>query len=303
MSLNHGSSRIAGVTVSGTLTGPNPFHVWGEGSLSLLFFDVSVPFDATFGLGILAAVLQPADPWPLLSAAIGVLDNWAGDVARWGISLTSTVAGQLLDPGGAATLRQKVLPLSRALELFGEYEISGPDSFAVFGVTLGDDPAHVDPVSDFFVPGDFEKLSASDQLSRDSFELMHSGVRVDNGVRAPVDATKPASLAYQTKIIDSSWRVRTLPVRHLGLDTLIAAAESGAVGRAPSGRSRFARRDGRKAGVVIDAEEYTVATTDTLTGRPDIATGMTKGAARSALRRSGTSSLQVLPRFETELSG
>jgi hypothetical protein len=304
MSLNHGSSRIAGVTVSGTLTGPNPFHAWGEGSLSLLFFDVSVPFDATFGSITSVLDLLPLDPWGLLSTAIALLDNWTGPAgARRSVSLASA-AGTLVDPAGEATLRQKVLPLFRRLELFGQYAVSGPDTFKVAQVLLGPSQSQkqvqFSTVSDYFVPGDFEKLSATDQLSRDSFELMDAGVAVDSAVAAPVQDTKVATSGYQTKIIDSSWHARPLPVWHLGLAAQLAAAQSGSAG---TGRSRFARRDGRTAGVVLQPETYLVASTDTLTIRPDIAAPGTKGAALSALRHSAAQGIQVVPLSETESSG
>jgi hypothetical protein len=304
MSLNHGSHRIAGVTVSGTLTGPNPFHAWGEGSLSLLFFDVSVPFDATFGSSAGALELPPADPWPLLAAAIGSVENWASELStRRAVSLVSAaVGGPLLDPVGPATMRQKVVPLSRALEMFGQYAITGPDTFSVKQVLLGGQDASYAAVQEYFAPGDFERLSATDQLSRDSFELMAAGVRVDNGARAPLSATKVAGIGYQTKIIDSSWQVRTLPTFTLGLSAQLAATESGATTRSV-GRSRFARRDGRVAGVVLDPETYTVATVDTLAPRPDGGPGMTMGAARAALRANGATGLQVVPTHETEAAG
>jgi hypothetical protein len=306
MSLNHGSSRIAGVTVSGTLTGPNPFHAWGEGSLSLLFFDVSVPFDATFGSITSLLDLVPLDPWSLLSAAIRLLDNWTGQAgARRSVPLApATPAGTLVDPAGSATLRQRVLPLFRTLELFGQYAVKGPDTFGVAQVLLGTGQtpklAHFTTVTDYFAPGDFEKLSATDQISRDSFELMDCGVTVESAVAAPVDAVKVAGIGYQTKIIDSSWHARPLPVWHLGLAAQLAVAQSGS---AASGRSRFARRDGRTAGVVLQPETYLVASTDTLTARPDIAAPGTKGAALSALRRSAARGFQVVPRSETEPSG
>ena len=40
-------------------------------------------------------------------------------------------------------------------------------------------------VGDHFAPGDFEELSDTEKLSRDSFEEMHAGVRVgaDSGTR------------------------------------------------------------------------------------------------------------------------
>ncbi|GIH07765.1 hypothetical protein Rhe02_58320 [Rhizocola hellebori] len=299
VTLNRGSRRIAGVTVEGTLTGPNPFHVWGKASLSLLFFDISVPFDATFGLDWLVPELAATDPWGLLAQALALPDNWAVDAVRRGVSFVGTgAAGRLLDPGSAATLRQKVLPLARNLELFGQYEISGPASFTVTAVAIGTRPADFVPVNDFFTPGDFEKLSETDQLSRDSFELMQAGVRVDAGPVAPEAATKVASLEYQTKIIDSSWRVRSLPPVTIDRGIQLAAVRASSATQA-----RFARRDGRTGGVKLAPETYTVATTDTLGARPDIATAMTRGAALAALRGSGTAGLQVVPTYETETSG
>ena len=300
MTLSRGSRRIAGVTVSGTLTGPNPFHVWGKASLSLLFFDISVPFDAKFGLDWLVPELAATDPWGLLAEALALGDNWAVDAVRRGVSLVATGGtGRLLDPGGAATLRQKVLPLARTLEMFGQYEISGPATFTVTDVALGARSASFVPVTDFFTPGDFEKLSEADQLSRDSFELMQAGVRVDAGPVAPEAATKVASLEYQTKIIDSSWQVRTLPPVRIDRGIQLAAAQTGSA----AVQTRFARRDGRTGGVTLAPETYTVATTDTLGARPDIASGMTRGAALAALRGSGAAGLQVVPNYETETSG
>jgi hypothetical protein len=204
---------------------------------------------------------------------------------------------------GTATLRQKVLPLSRRLELFGQYAVAGPDTFKVADVMLGTKLANFEVVCDYFAPGDFEKLSATDQISRDSFELMDAGVVVQSSAVTSTDATKMASVAYQTKIIDSSWKVRKLPVFPLGLTAQLAATQSGPVAMGMAGRSRFARRDRRTAGVVLQPETYTVATTDTLTARPDIAAAMTRGAALSVLRRSGVSGLQVVPQHETESSG
>ena len=69
MSLCHGSSTIAGVQVQGTLSGPKPWHIKGKASISLLFFDISVPFDATFGDST-PNPLPSADPWPPLRDAI-----------------------------------------------------------------------------------------------------------------------------------------------------------------------------------------------------------------------------------------
>ena len=47
--LRSGSSVLASVHLDGKLSGPTPWHISGEASLSLLFFDVSVHFDKTWG--------------------------------------------------------------------------------------------------------------------------------------------------------------------------------------------------------------------------------------------------------------
>jgi len=144
MGLYHGSSRIAGITVTGTLTGPNPFHAWGKGSISFLFFDVSVPFDRTFGARRPDPELPPLDPWAPLADAIAAAWNWSSE-PRPGATVGVTVRGPdevpdllLLHPGGVATLRQKVVPFDRTLEKFGAYAISGPNRFGITDVLVGD---------------------------------------------------------------------------------------------------------------------------------------------------------------------
>jgi len=302
MTLNHGSSRIAGVTVDGTLTGPNPFHVKGEASLSLLFFDVSVPFDRTFGDRQPLPELPPADPWSLLRDAIALPENWTGDVTRSAsVSLTKATGAPdlvLLHPGGTASLRQRVLPFNRTLDHFGQFSIVGSLRFDVASVLVDGHPVPTTPVTDHFAPGDFENLSQSDQLSRDSFEEMDAGVRlVAPTVAAPT--VKAAKVEYETKLIDTKWRSRTLPRFPVLRDIQLAVSGTTV---APTGRARFARSQPRPPAVVLAPERYGVATTDTLALRDDIAAGMTKGAAIVALRHAvGAGGLQVIPEFEARV--
>jgi hypothetical protein len=313
MTLNRGSSRIAGVTVRGSLTGPSPFHAWGEGCVSLLFFDVCVPFDATFGERREAAELPPADPWPLLRDAIQMAENWTGELPPAtvvGVSLRPPDAApglMLLHPMGAATLRQRVAPLGRTLERFGQYAITGPDRFGIAGVRIGDRTVTSwAVVTDHFAPGDFENLSDTEKLSRDSFEQMDAGVRVGaTMVDAPVATMKTAALEYETKIIDAPWRSRRLPRFPLDrlVQLLVAGIGSKATSRlATSGRDRFGRTDPRPPGVVLDPERYSVATIDTLAARAEVAAGVSKGAAWSALKHAaGAEGLQVVPEHELEV--
>jgi hypothetical protein len=313
MSLNRGSRRLAGVTVSGTLTGPNPFHAWGEGCLSLLFFDICVPFDATFGERRDQPALPPADPWEPLRAAIGLAGNWSAELppgAAIGVTLRRPqgATGVLVHPMGVATLRQRVVPLNRTLERFGHFPITGPDRFDLVDVLVGDDPAGSwRTVTEHFAPGDFEALSPTEQLSRDSFEPMDAGVRVGSDtIAAPAEELKTAPLDYETRIIDAPGRVRPLgPFRPNRLVQVIGASTGAKARSVPGagGRGRFARDDGRRGGVRLDPERYTVATRATLAARVDVAADVTRGAAHLALKRAPAAAaraLQVVPAHELE---
>ena len=49
IALREGTSVIAGITLTGQLTGPSPWDAQGEASLSFLFFDIAVSFHVTWG--------------------------------------------------------------------------------------------------------------------------------------------------------------------------------------------------------------------------------------------------------------
>lgn len=313
MTLNRGSSRIAGITVRGTLTGPSPFHAKGEGCISLFFFDVCVPFDATFG-DRQHYELPERDPWLELEAAIKSPANWAGELTgELQVAVTVTTApggsGPMVHPMAAATLRQKVLPLNRPLERFGEFEVTGAKRYDVADVVAGSDgDPDWDIVTDYFAPGSFEALSESDKLSRDSFEEMAAGVSVGRKEVAFAPASvKVAGLNYETRIIDAGWKSRKLPPFRLPRDVQVGAILQGAKATSAltrSGRQRFARPGQSRAGIRLAPETYSVASTDTLQPDPGLAAPATRGAAYLALKASGsraaTSHLQVVPVHELE---
>jgi hypothetical protein len=311
MGIYRGSSRIAGVTVEGHLTGPSPFHAWGKGCISLLFFDVCVPFDATFGERH-ENTLPPSDPWPLLEAAIRRVENWTASVAA---DLASVVTLRpppddpgrlLLHPMGAATLRQKVLPFNRTLERFGEFAIQGPTRYELDDVSVGATPTSAWTVArDHFAPGDFEALNETEKLSRPSFEEMDAGVAVGGDfVDGPLGAMKIAALEYETTIIVSPWDGRSLGIflldRALQLFTTFRGSKAFSL-VARTGTSKFAAAVDRAPAVKLGAEEYSIATVATLEHRTDFAGAVTKGAAFAELRDGGApAGLQVVPTHELE---
>src|SRR5262249_7528817 len=122
--LRHDTSVLASVHLDGHLSGPNPWHIAGEASLSLLFFDVTVHFDKTWGE--VGAALPLPDPLPLLMAALADRSSFAGVLPTGVRTVVSTMtappdAGQavLLDPASNLRITQHVIPLGQPITRFG----------------------------------------------------------------------------------------------------------------------------------------------------------------------------------------
>ena len=89
--LRHGSSVLASVHLDGTLRGPTPWHIAGEASLSLLFFDVTVHFDKTWGST--AAALPLPDPLSAVLAALADRRSWTPARSRRRFARSITPVG------------------------------------------------------------------------------------------------------------------------------------------------------------------------------------------------------------------
>jgi hypothetical protein len=285
-----GGSRLASIRVAGTLTGPNPYHVWGEACLSLLFFDICVGFDETFGGGRPEPALPPRPIWPELEAALRDLGNWTAELPAATANLVSlrkpapTAPALLAHPMGVLTVRQKVVPLDREVTRFGEHAPADATRFRVTRVRVGDDTAAVAYVTDFFAAGQFQALGDAEKLSRPSFEKMPAGVTVTSAdlEHGPAVAAK---LEYETKIVDSPWDSREAPRFQLPRHAMLAMAKVGAVAVSALRRSGDARyvADVPRRVAVVDDERFVIASTRDLAVRADLAAPTTKGAALEAL--------------------
>src|SRR2546423_3072272 len=63
------------VGISGSLDGPSPWHIKGHGSISLLFWDIGVDFETTWGESR-ATEVPPISVMPILEGEINKNDNW-----------------------------------------------------------------------------------------------------------------------------------------------------------------------------------------------------------------------------------
>jgi hypothetical protein len=304
VALRRGTSKIASVRVEGTLTGPSPFHVTGEACVSLLFFDVCVDFDATFGSSRVLEV--PAiDPWPPLKAAIEDPRNWAGVMPS--TRVVSLLDEALVDPAGTLQLRQKVLPLRRDITRYGATKLPRAEHFEISTASVGVASAGVSPLQEYFAPAQFLELSDAQKLSRPSFEQMDAGVElaVEDVTHGPPIGVP---LEFETIRVDDDFTSRRLPRYPLVRGHLIAAAELGAAARAPHRRTGIDKyRAAINAPVLAELEDETfvvVSTTDIAARADVLAAPATKTEAMEALNAYlsnhpvEATQLQVVPAHE-----
>ncbi len=296
VAFRRGNSTMATVHLDATLTGPSPFHAWGEACLSLLFFDACVPFDATFGPT--QQIEPPArDPWDVLEPAVRDPRNWSVELppgARTVVALRKPAPDStlvLLDPAGSATFRQKVVPLNFAIDKFGEATPTGPGHYDVSSVRVenvalaGNERTSV---QDMFARGQYRKMSDQEKLSIPSFEPLDSGIRIaERGVSRGQPLGR--DVQYETVIIDSEWESRTDPKRyHPTRDHQIAMLGASAKVRSlieNTGYAKFGPAPNSDPQFQLDDEQYQIVLTDDLS--PDgaiLSAPTTQGRARDALQ-------------------
>ena len=185
LALKRGRSRIMGVSMRLTLTGPAPYRASGTATASIFFLDVEVPFDATFG-NAQETQLPQADPWTPLAEALAIAGNWRAELPDGGATLVRLRAGAeqagAVHPMGRLGVRQRIVPLGVTLERFGAARPSALRHFRLGDVTVGvgEDSltigrAATTPLREQFAPAQFFDMTDDEKLAAESFESMNAG--------------------------------------------------------------------------------------------------------------------------------
>jgi hypothetical protein len=167
------------VRVRGALDGPAPWHVVGHGEISILFWDIGVDFEVTWGEGRRETL--PAVPLlPLLQAELKRRENWEAQLPsgnRLLVSLRSMPADEsrfILHPVGALRISQRTMPLEIKLDKIGTQKPADVNRVSI-GVPAGS-LAVRDAAYEPFAPAQFQDMSDADKLSRPAFARERSGV-------------------------------------------------------------------------------------------------------------------------------
>jgi hypothetical protein len=198
------------IDIDASLEGPSPYHVSGHASISLLFFDISVDIDVTWGEST-PTTLPPIEVMPLFIAEFNKDANWralpppSSNLLVTLRKLPEDEAALVLHPVGVLRVSQRALPLDLKLDKVGNQKPSDVNRLAV-GVAGGGLAKRAD-APESFAAAQFQDMSDADKLSRPAFQPMHGGI--DLGVTgADQRSSKMVKriVRYDTTIIDSNYK-------------------------------------------------------------------------------------------------
>jgi hypothetical protein len=311
VSVSVGALELCGVHLALTLEGPNPWYALGTAVVTVLGIDTDFRVEETIGSRkaegpqatvsartLLIKALQDPAAWTEVPPAAD-----AGAVVLAGDDGTDTAVR--VHPAGMLQVLQRVVPLERTLDHYGQATLDGGDRFELTAATLGGQPAtSTSTVEDWFAPAQYFTLSEVEKLSSPSFERMPGGLRMgDDGIDA--GPAEPFTLDYEQIVRDPERHEqdREVPTTFQPPWSALAAA----VSRSAAARARTAAR---LPASTTPASPFALGparfvATNTATGAVaralTPASGVPWSVAREAvLGRRPDRGRQITPQYETE---
>jgi hypothetical protein len=191
------------------LEGPTPWHAYGTGTLTLLFFDVSADFDVTWGDSA-DTTLPPIAVMPLLRAELEKNENYRAELPPNNNLLVSlrklpeTEAAQVLHPVGVLRVSQRAVPLGLRIDKVGNQKPSDANQLsldATAGLVKSGD------ASEKFAKAQFLDMSDSEKVSQRAFDSFLAG-HVFSAGAGDLGAVKVAKrrVRYEQIVIDNNYK-------------------------------------------------------------------------------------------------
>jgi hypothetical protein len=310
--ISYEGASLAGIQLDASLSGPRPFHLHGDASFHILFFDVSASIDLTWGDST-AATLPSAPVLPPLLAALGNSGNWSTALppaSAQAVSLrtiTPAPGSLVAHPMGTLTVRETVVPLDITITQFNGAKPSDGTEFQITAVTLNTTAAVYAPHQEEFAIAQFTTLSDADKLSAPSYEPFDAGVTI--GAQPIINGDDSArTVVYEERYIDDYNQIsRFGSFYSMPSNVHAVLVNSGAGATGPvinTGLKKFTT-PGMTSSISIGHSLYVVASTTDLSPRTDIlATGTTRYEALTAMQAhlalhpEEREAVQVLPVYE-----
>jgi hypothetical protein len=197
------------VSFDGSLEGPTPWRIAGTGSISLLFFDIDIDFEVTWGESRNTS-LPPIKVLPLLKAEFEKVENWQAlppTNRNLLVTLRKLPAEEplVLHPVGVLKISQRGLPLALTLDKVGSQKPSDVNKLSV--AVGGGGLERKGDTREQFAPAQFQNMSDSEKLSRPAFAPELAGLELSaaGAVMRSSGMTRRV-VRYEEIIIDSNFK-------------------------------------------------------------------------------------------------
>jgi len=311
--VSYDGANLLGLNVDGVIQGPTPWHFHGSASISILWWTVSASVDLTWGSSTQATI--PSQPvLPDLETAFQNPQSWSAALppaTTVGVSLaTPSPNNKILcvHPMGTLQVKEKVVPLDLPITKYGNATPSDGTEFSIQSVQINGQTETIQPVTDYFAPGQFLTLSDADKLSSPSFALQDAGVTIGssailNGQNSPRTVVYEEYYIYDPSDFSMFSRLYAMPANiHLALSAQGAGFASQVKN---TGLQKYSTGVTTPAINVTDPQ-YVVTSVDDLSIRADIVPGggTSYFGAKAALSTylsanpTETGNLQIMPAHE-----
>ena len=190
---------LLSVRLSFELSGPAQWNAKGTAYVKILFFEVGVDFDVTWGKKQNDNHRALVKVYSLFYDEWNKSENWetisSDDSGKLVYMLNSKKQNDIVCPSDLISFSQCAVPLNTDMERYGEKEIDDYTKIEISSVKIGDEPSMVrseDGASgdyelntDAFAPSLIKELTDDEKLAASSYEDMESGFKLgtDFGVK------------------------------------------------------------------------------------------------------------------------
>jgi hypothetical protein len=316
LAVKMGGSTLLSLHLKLSLEGPTPWIAKGEASFSILFFEISVDFEVTWGE-------KRSDALPLILVLPKVLEalnqdkNWLALLPdnRFQLvtmrELNPAETQLVLQPLGTLQIGQKIVPMGLELTKFGHNKPQDIRNIQIESLSIEQQRNDTDETKEQFAPSSYREMGDEDKLSAASYVRERNGVQLRGGDQLYAEYAIGRPVAYERIVSDFDPDAPKpfelyIPI-HLDFynkfpaDYFTKMAQNGAVGKSELALANQLKSVKHENAVSLKAPEFVIAHADTLTAAAGLTfAGGSRAEAEMALgRMSGAdlSSFVVMPAY------
>ena len=296
------------VRFSGSLEGPTPWRVAGTGSISVLFFDIDVDFEVTWGESK-KDTLEPIQVLPIIRTELAKAEVWRALPPAQNNLMVSLrkmpeeEAALVLHPVGTLRVSQRALPLALTLDKVGNQKPSDVNKLTLD--VAGGGLARKAETFEQFAPAQFQEMSDAEKLSRPAYSKERSGLELSAaGEDLRTGGMTRRVVRYEEIIIDSNFKRFVFRFRLIGSLLFDFFLRGAAVAKSELSLATKKQYQPFADKVEVSDATYTVAFQANNKAYSQTATFASEASAQEFLREEAkknpnlTESLHVIPSWE-----